>query len=32
MDAVKQWEFTPAKLKGKPVATWVVIPVAFRLQ
>lgn len=31
VDAVKQWTFTPAKMKGKPVAVWVVIPVKFKL-
>ncbi len=29
--AVKQWEFTPAKSGGKPVAVWVVFPVGFSL-
>jgi periplasmic protein TonB len=32
VDAVRKWEFKPALLKGKPVATWVVIPIAFKLK
>lgn len=32
LDAVRRWEFKPATLKGKPVACWVVVPVAFRLR
>ncbi len=31
LDAVKQWEFKPARVKGQPKAAWVVIPIAFRL-
>lgn len=30
--AVRQWEFKPARAKGKPVAVWVAIPVTFRLR
>ena len=29
--AVKQWTFVPAKLKGKPVAVYIVVPVKFSL-
>ncbi|MCK4694160.1 MAG: energy transducer TonB, partial [Candidatus Cloacimonetes bacterium] len=29
--AVKQWEFSPAKSGGKPVACWVTFPVRFSL-
>ena len=29
--AVKQWEFSPAKSGGKPVACWVTFPVSFSL-
>ena len=29
--AVKQWEFSPAKSGGKPVACWVTFPVTFSL-
>ena len=29
--AVKQWEFSPAKSGGKPVACWVTFPVGFNL-
>jgi protein TonB len=32
LDAVKTWTFTPAKAKGKPVETWVVVPVKFKLK
>ena len=32
VDAVKQWKFTPATLKGMPVAVWIVVPVSFRLK
>lgn len=31
LDAVRQWEFKPARVKGQPKAAWVVIPIAFRL-
>jgi TonB family protein len=30
MDAVRQWTFKPGKFKGKPVATWVTVPVTFK--
>ena len=30
--AVKQWEFSPAKSGGKPVACWVTFPVGFYLE
>lgn len=32
IDAVRQWEFTPAKKDGKPIAVWVTIPFKFRLK
>jgi len=32
INAVKQWEFTPAKSGGKPVACWVTFPVTFSLE
>lgn len=31
LDAVRQWEFKPARVKGEAKAAWVVIPIAFRL-
>ena len=31
MDAIKQWEFKPATLDGKPITTEVTIPVKFKL-
>jgi TonB family protein len=31
VDAVKQWVFKPAIMKGKPVAVWVSIPFRFKL-
>lgn len=31
IDAVKQWRFTPAKLRNEPVEVWVDIPFRFRL-
>ena len=31
VDAVSQWTFMPAKVKGKPVAVWIVVPVKFSL-
>ena len=31
VDAVKQWLFKPAIMKGKPVAVWVSIPFRFVL-
>jgi periplasmic protein TonB len=30
--AVRQWEFTPAKAQGQPVAVWVTFPVDFRIE
>ena len=30
--AVRQWRFVPAKSAGKPIATWVAIPVKFSLR
>lgn len=32
VQAVRQWVFVPAKLKGKPVAVWVGAPVKFSLK
>ena len=29
MTAVRQWKFTPAVVKGKPVAVWVAVPIKF---
>ncbi len=31
INAVRQWEFTPAKSGGQPVAVWASVPVQFRL-
>lgn len=31
LDAVKRWKFIPAKWMGRPVSTWVDVPVKFRL-
>ena len=31
IDAVRQWEFSPATLKGAPVGAWFEIPVVFQL-
>jgi protein TonB len=31
INAVKQWEFQPAKNNGQPVACWVIVPVEFNL-
>lgn len=31
VNSVKQWEFSPAKSGGKPVACWVTFPVSFSL-
>ncbi len=31
IESVMQWRFEPAKLKGKPVAVWVVVPFNFAL-
>jgi TonB family protein len=31
IEAVKKWEFTPAKSSGKPVSCWVVFPMNFSL-
>lgn len=32
VNAVKQWEFSPAKSNGKPVACWVTFPIGFSLK
>lgn len=32
MDCVRQWEFKPAIARGKPVASWVVVPLKFDRQ
>jgi len=29
VDAVRNWRFPPAKLKGKPSAEWVLVPIRF---
>ena len=29
--AVRQWRFKPARLKGEPVAVWLIIPAKFSL-
>jgi hypothetical protein len=29
--ALKQWKFTPAQMKGKPVGAWVTVPFRFKL-
>jgi protein TonB len=29
--AVRPWRFTPALMAGKPVASWVLVPIAFKL-
>jgi TonB family protein len=31
LDAARQWEFSPATIKGKPVSVWVVLPFKFKL-
>ena len=31
MKAVTPWRFTPALMAGKPVASWVLVPIAFKL-
>lgn len=31
VDAVRQWQFKPARLDGKPIPVWVVLPVKFTL-
>ncbi len=31
-DAVKRWRFDPARRGQEPVATWVLLPVEFRLR
>ena len=31
ISAVLQWRFSPARLKGKPIAVWTAIPFRFRL-
>ena len=32
VNSVRQWEFSPAKSGGKPVACWVIFPVSFSLK
>ena len=32
VNSVRQWEFSPAKIGGKPVACWVIFPVSFSLK
>ena len=31
LEAIRQWQFKPGCFKGKDVATWVILPVQFRL-
>lgn len=31
LEAVRQWEFKPARAKGEPVAVWVAVPIKFSL-
>jgi len=31
IDAAIQWKFEPARLRGKPVAVWVTLPMKFKL-
>jgi protein TonB len=31
LEAVRQWTFEPARSGGEPIAVWIVVPVAFRL-
>ncbi len=31
LDAARQFEFEPARLKGKPIAVWVSVPFAFKI-
>ncbi len=31
MKAVRPWRFAPALMAGKPVASWVLVPIAFKL-
>ncbi len=31
MEAVAKWRFKPGQIKGKPVSTWVVLPIRFKL-
>ena len=30
METVRQWTFKPGRSKGKPVETWVTVPVVFK--
>jgi protein TonB len=32
MKAVRPWRFIPALMAGKPVASWVLVPIAFKLR
>ena len=32
LQAIKQWEFSPAMNRDKPVAVWITIPITFRLK
>nr|WP_284710904.1 energy transducer TonB [Desulfovibrio aminophilus] len=32
VEAVSRWEFSPAMLRGRPVAVWMRVPVSFRLR
>ena len=32
VNSIRQWEFSPAKIGGKPVACWVIFPVSFSLK
>src|SRR5436190_1505085 len=31
LEAVRHWEFAPARRKGEPVAVWIMLPVKFTL-
>ena len=32
IEAVKKWQFTPPKVKGKPASVWFVLPIKFTLE
>ena len=32
VEAVKKWEFTPPKVKGRPASVWFIIPIRFNLE
>ena len=31
LDAISKWQFKPGRFRGNAVATWVVLPIKFRL-